>query len=1537
MANLSRTRRFLGFVITAAVLPGSVVYTAGNATHERDGHPVLTSTVSPSARAAYVQLPLRFEPAHETSGSDVFVARGVGYAVSVSAAKASLLLRAQSGGESRRLTMTLGGGNADARASVRGALPGISNYLIGSDRRSWVTGVRGYREIEFRSVYRGVDIVYYGSQQQLEYDFVVAPGASADLIALAFDGATRMSVSPDGDLVVATESGNLVQRRPAIYQNDHGARRAITGGYIIRRGGTVGFNIGTYDRRLPLVIDPVLSYASYLGGGKQERGNSVAVDAAGNVIVAGTTFSPDFPVGNALQSEKKGSGDAFVAKFNPTGDALVYSTYFGGGGNDEAREVAVDDGGNAYVAGYTDSWDFPAASTIGSANTRKQMFVVKLDSMGVLAYATQIGGSGNDDVRGIAVDAAGRAHIAGMTSSADFPVVNAWQPTLGGYPAFRSHDGGAAWTALSAGLQVSAVRVFGFDRAQSNATYAGTTQGLFKTMDEGATWTPTSLPPQQVYAIADQAGASPALFAAGDGGLYRSRDHGESWSRVSQYPWVTAVAVTQASPAVVYTGMGFPANIQRSVDGGDTWIDTGLAGPVQLLAASGSTVYALTSAGLFRSSGGGAWVAASSSSHEGLSGFITAFAVDPFNPQVAYAGTSNGFFKTTSGGDAWSSVLPDPTYVGAVVIAPSDPSTMVLATSGSLWITHDSGQTWSRSGLPTEVHDRIATIAFDPANSAHMYVGCGMNADAFVATLSADGSRLEYATYIGGTRSEAATSIAVDSAGNRYVTGDTFSDDFPTVQPIQSAFGGLWDSFVVKLGPAGAPVYSTYLGGWATDYSARIAADGAGRAYVTGLTLSPNFPVVNASQAAHGGGFSDVFVTALNESGSAFVYSTYFGGSAMENEPGQSLGPAIAVTPSGEASVTGTTQSTNFPVTADAWHRTHAGGVNDVFVSRFDATGMLQYSTFLGGPGADYSRDIAVDSIGTMFITGWTDSTDWATRTTVQPGYAGSEDAFVAKISPGTTPTDTVAPTTTITLSGTPGVPGWYKSAVMVSLSSVENEGGRGLAYIEYSLNGGLFKRYTTPFTVTASGTTRLTARAADWAGNVETPPASAAVGIDTTGPVVSFQVTGTFGLAGWLKSPATVTVFGVDIVGTGLESVEYRIGNEAFQSYTTPFVVSTEGVTQVTARGTDRNGNVSTSTKTVSIDTSAPRTSVAVAATSGLAGWYQSPVTFSLLAVDDAPGSAVGIVEYRVNDGAFQLYAAPFVVSAQGTTRITARARDRAGNVESSLPSAVVMIDTSGPRTSVAVAGTFGFAGWYRSPVTVSLLAVDDAPGSAVGTIEYRINDGAFQLYAAAFVVSAEGTTRITARAADLAGNLENPVPAALVMIDVSAPAVTIASPEPRDYQHSDSVTVSFSATDSMSGLQSVSAALDGAALQNSQSILLLTQTLGAHTIEVFASDHAGHPARQSVSFRIVASIDSLIASVNIYALQGKIDASKQRGLLAKLNDAEVALDRGNTSAASAKLREFRNQCNALSGRDLSVDAAAVLIADTDYVLGTF
>lgn len=1450
MANRIRVRCFLAFAIAAVALPGSVVHTAVDLPRrsvERPG----ASTLAQSAGAAYLRLPLRFEPAHQSSANDAFVARGSGYSVSLSSAGASLLLEQQPGGGHRTVTMSLAGGNREARATLRRALPGFSNYLIGSGRQSWVTGVRGYGEIEYRGVYRGVDVVYYGNQRKLEFDFIVAPGGSADAIALAFDGAKSVSVNSTGEVVIATDGGDLVQHRPTIYQDDRGVRRAIRGSYIVRRDGKIGFRIGKYDRRLPLVIDPVLSYATYLGGGNTERGYALAVDPAGHIFVAGVTVSPDFPVAHAAQPQKKGHVDAFVVKLTPAGDAMAYSTYFGGGGYDEARDVAVDEGGNAYVTGYTDSWDFPVGRTLGTPERRKQAFVIKLDSTGALAYSTLIGGSGYEEVKGIAVDAAGRAHVAGMTSSADFPLVDPWQRLLGGYAASRTHDRGGAWTALNTGLQVSGVSAFGFDPAEPTAVYAGAIgEGLFKSVDDGATWTRVDLPAQRFNAIAAQEGDTPALFAAGDFGLYRSHDRGATWTVVSPYggAGVTTIAITRGSPSTIYVGLAWSPGVLKSVDGGDTWIETGFADPVQQLAASGSTVYALARpptgyGGVFKSNNGGPWEPAGGTGHDVPVGFRTTLAVDPADPQVAYVGTEYGLFKTTSGGGAWTPVFDFSLYVGIVVIAPSDPSTLFVGTSSGHLFIRDDGQTWSVSGLDSDL--QLAVIAFDPLDSAHLFAGFYRAQDGFVATLSADGSRLDYATYIGGTRAESAESIAVDPAGNRYVTGDTFSKDFPTVHPIQSLFGGTWDSFVVKLSPSGQAVYSTYLGGGHTDYNARIAADASGRAYVTGLTLSTNFPVVNAAQPAHGGGFSDVFVTVLDESGGAFLYSTFLGGSAMENDPSQALGPAIAVTPAGEASITGTTQSIDFPVTADAWHRTHAGGVSDVFVTRYDAGGTLQYSTYLGGPAADYARRIALDSSGAVVIAGYTDSTNWATPTAVQPSYAGSDDAFVAKLLPGPTPADTIAPTTTIALAGTSGIPGWFKSPVTVSLSSVENDGGRGLAYAEYSLNGSPFKRYTAPFTVSESGTTRIAARGTDWAGNVESPAAAAAVAIDTKGPILSFQVTGTFGLAAWLKSPATVTVFAVDVPGTGVESVEYRIGDAAFQPYTGSFAVAAEGVTQVTARATDRNGNVSTSTRGVSIDTSAPRTSLTVSGSPGLMGWYTSPVTVSLSGTDAVPGSGVAAVEYRIDDGVFLPYVSPFVVSRGGATRITARARDRAGNLESPLPSAQVMIDSS-------------------------------------------------------------------------------------------APVVAIASPESRDYLHSESVALSFSAADSMSGLQSMSAALDSGAVENSQTIPLQTHSLGTHTLEVFATDVAGNIGRRSVSFRIVATIDSLIASVNNYAEQGKIDAANLRSLLAKLNDAKAALDRGNSSSASAKLGDFITQCRTQSGRGISADAAVILTADADYVMGT-
>ena len=271
--------------------------------------------MAPSTPAAYLQLPLRFEPAqHQASGGDAFVARGAGYAVSVSAARASLLLRDQPGAGPRTLRMSLVGGNGNARPNLRRPLPGVSNYLLGNDRRHWVTGVRGYGEIEYRGVYRGVDIVYYGNQQEREYDFVVAPGISPDAIALAFDGATRVSVNPDGDLVIATDSGNLVQHRPALYQEPATALRrdvVATSSGAMERLASVSASRSPICLWLSIRFQATPRTRWRKSGPRQQRGRR----RGRNMIVAGADLFARLS-GRQCPSAHRTAGSAFVTKLN---------------------------------------------------------------------------------------------------------------------------------------------------------------------------------------------------------------------------------------------------------------------------------------------------------------------------------------------------------------------------------------------------------------------------------------------------------------------------------------------------------------------------------------------------------------------------------------------------------------------------------------------------------------------------------------------------------------------------------------------------------------------------------------------------------------------------------------------------------------------------------------------------------------------------------------------------------------------------------------------------------------------------------------------------------------------------------------------------------------------------------------------------------------------------------------------------------------------------------------------------------------------
>jgi hypothetical protein len=400
---------------------------------------------------AYGKLPLSFEQNRGQFDSRVkFLARGHGYSLFLTSDGATLSLRRGRGqadphdsGASGSVTQpsaSLTTEKAVVRMRLRGGrsaqptgideLATHSNYFVGSDPASWQTEVGAYAKVQYPGMLPGIDLVYYGTgQRQLEYDLVVAPGADPRSIELEFEGADRVTIDDSGALVLALGDSEVRQPAPAVYQSDRGGeRKLVAGRYSLRAGGAIGFEIGAFDRNRVLVIDPTLTYSTYLGGSNADQANAVAIDASGNVYVAGSTESTNYPTtAGAFQPASAGGlFDAFVTKLNPSGSALVYSTYLGGSNIDGANAVAVDASGNVYVAGSTNSSNYPTTS--GAFQTTFQgvndAFVTKLNASGGLVYSTYLGGANDDGASAASVDASGNVYVAGSTSSSNYPTTS---------------------------------------------------------------------------------------------------------------------------------------------------------------------------------------------------------------------------------------------------------------------------------------------------------------------------------------------------------------------------------------------------------------------------------------------------------------------------------------------------------------------------------------------------------------------------------------------------------------------------------------------------------------------------------------------------------------------------------------------------------------------------------------------------------------------------------------------------------------------------------------------------------------------------------------------------------------------------------------------------------------------------------------------------------------------------------------------------------------------------------------------------------
>jgi len=977
---------------------------------------------------AYGKLPLGFEANQGQADSQVkFLSRGSGYSFFLTPTEAVLQLRNTDFGardeefngdslknansqptihnpQSTVVRMKLVGANSQPQITGLEKLPGKSNYFIGNDPAKWRTNVPTYAKVKYQAVYPGVDLVYYGNQRQLEYDLVIAPHADPNVIKLGFEGIEKLRLEAQGDLVLHTSDGEIRLRKPLIYQEVDGSRREVPGSYVEIGQHQVGFQVSGYDVSKPLVIDPILAYSTYLGGRSLDEGDSIAVDTAGNAYVTGRTFSTDFPTTAPYQATYGGSSDAFVVKLNATGSALVYSTFLGGSSIEQGFGIAADAAGNAYVTGRTRSTNFPTANPAQATNR------------GNAAFKSANGGSSWNPIN------------IGMTVSiVNALIIDPRTPTTlyagTDVGVFKSTNSGNNWNASNTGLPVASVSALAIDPVTPTTLYAAANGSVFKSIDGGNHWSESrvGLGNAFVNALTIELTTPTTLYASTFSGVFKSIDGGGNWSASSAgltNTFVNTLAINPVTPTMLYAGTS--GGVFKSIDGGGNW-SASSAGPtntfVNTLAidsATPTTIYAGTNVGVFKSiDGGNNW----SASNTGLPNpSIRILAIDRTNPSTLYAGTSRGVYKSTNSGSNWSASNTGLTNTSfgnfnALVIDPANAATLYagnpvghdvfvtkLNPTGSalIYSTYLGGPEFDQGEAITVdafgnayVTGQAQSLNFPTLNPFQPINSNPGRATGFVTKLSSTGS-LAYSTYLGGTGDQAGTGIAVDSAGNAYITGEVCSDNFPTANPLQSSHRGGCDAFITKLSSTGsALVYSTYLGGSGFEAGRAIAVDVAGNAYVTGETRSTNFPTKVPQQARNGGG-SDAFVVKLNAAGSALIYSTYLGGGSFDQ------GSGIAVDTNGNAYLTGETESTDFPITNPV--QDGMGGGVDAFVAKLNATGSFVYSTYLGGRGTDQGFGITVDFAGDAYVTGATGSNDFPTANPFQPAIGGSTDVFIAKI-----------------------------------------------------------------------------------------------------------------------------------------------------------------------------------------------------------------------------------------------------------------------------------------------------------------------------------------------------------------------------------------------------------------------------------------------------------------------------------------------------------------------------------------------------------
>ena len=647
------------------------------------------------------------------------------------------------------IQMQFSGANRNAQPQGTDQLPGTANYFLGNDPAKWRTNVPTYAKVRYNSVYPGIDLVYYGNQRQLEYDFIVAPNANTNPIRLQFKGAISLNLTPQGDLTVQAANGRVVLHKPEIYQEIDGRHQSVRGRFAMLENHSVGFALGTYNHAAPLVIDPVLVYSTYLGPTNQSHPPAIAVDTSGNAYIAGTgtAAQKSASAGSSQQEIPPSGSNLFITKLNATGTALLYSVSLGGNGSgpngtpgDILTSIALDSSGDAYVTGYTNSTNFPVTAGAFQTTNRARAglwnaFIARINPTGTgLIYSTYLGGSGGpgnfadgqggDQAFGIAVDDSDNAYVTGATPSPDFPVTSgAFQPLLLTKATFNSFvtklDPNGTSLVYSTYLGGSGNRyesdlgdeatAIALD-SERNAYLTGWTTSADFPVTPGAyqAITPNSYP----------AGFVSKLNKTGSSLLYSTYFGGEDYSGA---PYPNAIALDAADDAYIAG-----------------WVD-GMGIPV--------------TKGAFQST----------NQASAFGGNVAAFAAK-LNP----TGTAPIYSTYLSGSEG------DYGY------------RLALDSAGDAYIVGEA----SSADFP--VTEGAFLTAIPTAGN--------LSVTGFVTRLNAAGTALLYSTFLGGSYEDEASSVALDNSGNAYVTGWSASTDFPVTK---GAF--------LTTNPGGTPGFATKL------------------------------------------------------------------------------------------------------------------------------------------------------------------------------------------------------------------------------------------------------------------------------------------------------------------------------------------------------------------------------------------------------------------------------------------------------------------------------------------------------------------------------------------------------------------------------------------------------------------------------------------------------------------------------------------------------------------------------------------------------